>query len=293
MYVAAVAADGDGTPAGDRVYTVSQVVNNIGACDYTKLPTLNSVVNGASFQQPVSSLAMVSLLGHNFQLSGYPRVAGAGDYVGNAFPTELGCVSVQAEGGGLASPVLLPITYVDQYQINAQMPEVPAGGGPVTLTVIMNPGAPGQIKSSAATLTGLQTFAPAFFVFANSSSIAAEIAGTSSIVANPSLVPGAAPAKAGDIVSLFGTGFGDTTPSVGAGQMPSGQATLVNSVAITIGTTVLSSSDILYAGLSPGSISGLYQFNVRIPTGTPSGDVPVSMVISGVQTQTGTTIPIQ
>jgi uncharacterized protein (TIGR03437 family) len=157
----------------------------------------------------------------------------------------------------------------------------------------MNPGAPGQIKSSAATLTGLQAFAPAFFVFPNSSSIAAEIAGTSSIVANPSLVPGAAPAKAGDIVSLFGTGFGDTTPAVASGEMPGGQAALVNSVAVTIGTTLLSSSDILYAGLSPGSISGLYQFNVRIPEGTPSGDVPVSMVISGVQTQTGTTIPIQ
>ena len=132
-----------------------------------------------------------------------------------------------------------------------------------------------------------------FFVFPNSSSIAAEVAVTGSIVANPSLVPGAAPAKVGDIVSLFATGFGSTSPPVASGGMATGQATLTNSVAITVGGKQLSSADILYAGLSPGSISGLYQFNVRIPEGTPSGDVPVSIAMSGVETQAGTTLPIQ
>jgi uncharacterized protein (TIGR03437 family) len=56
---------------------------------------------------------------------------------------------------------------------------------------------------------------------------------------------------------------------------------------------MLASSDILYAGLSPGSISGLYQFNVKIPSTTPSGDVPVTITIGGFQTQSGATIPIQ
>jgi uncharacterized protein (TIGR03437 family) len=292
VYVAAVAADGDGKPDGDRVYTVSKIVQNIGVCDYTTVPTLNSVVNGASFQQPVSSLAMISLTGRNFQLQGYPRTAGLGDYVGNAFPTELGCVSVQAQGPGLANPVLLPIAYVDTSQINAQMPEF-AGAGPLTLTAILNPGAPGELKSSAATLSSLQPYAPAFFVFPNSMSIAAEEAGTASIVADSSVVAGASPAKPGDIVSLFGTGFGDTNPPVPAGQLASGLASLTSQITVTIGTTTLAPSDILYAGLSPGSISGLYQFNVRIPSSAPSGEVPVTISIGGLQTQAGATIPIQ
>jgi uncharacterized protein (TIGR03437 family) len=292
VYVAAVAADGDGTPQGDRVYTVSKILQNIGVCNYTIVPTLNSVVNGASFQPPFSSLAMVSLMGHNFQLSGYPRTAGLGDYVGNAFPTELGCVSVQAQGPGLPNPVLLPIAYVDGSQINAQMPEF-VGTGPVSLIVILNPGETNELRSPPAMPTTLQPFAPAFFVFPNSLSIAAEEAVTGSIVAASTLVPGASPAKPGDIVSLFGTGFGDTNPSVASGELDSGIATLTNSITVTIGGATLASSDVLYAGLSPGSISGLYQFNVRIPATAPSGDVPVSISIGGVATQSGVTIPIQ
>lgn len=292
VYVAAVAADGDGTPLGDRVYTVSKVLQNDGVCNYTTLPTLNQVSNGASFQPQFSSLSMVSLFGHNFQLAGYPRTAGPGDYMGNAFPTELGCISVQAQGPGLANPVFLPIAYVDSSQINAQMPEF-VGSGPVTLTVILNPGAPNELRSGAATLNSLQPFAPAFFVFPNSTSIAAEEAGTGSLVANSSVVAGAAPANPGDIVSLFGTGFGDTNPLVASGQLATGIATLLNQVTVTIGTTTLAPSDVLYAGLSPGSISGLYQFNVRIPAGTPSGNVPVTIAIGGISTQSGVTIPVQ
>jgi len=163
------------------------------------------------------------------------------------------------------------------------------------LTVLINPGVGTGVSSAVATLNSLQPFAPAFFVFANSTSIAAEEAATGSLVANSSLVTGAAPANPGDIVSLFGTGFGATNPLVPSGQLATGMATLVTQdpITVTIGTTTLASSDVLYAGLSPGSISGLYQFNVRIPAGTPSGNVPVSITIGGVSTQSGVTIPVQ
>jgi uncharacterized protein (TIGR03437 family) len=172
------------------------------------------------------------------------------------------------------------------------MPEF-SGTGPVTLTVLINPGAASGVSSPIATLNSLQPFAPAFFVFANSTSIAAEEAGTGTLVANSSVVTGATPARAGDIVSLFATGFGDTNPLVPSGQLATAMAMLVNQVTVTIGTTTLASSDVLYAGLSPGSISGLYQFNVRIPAGTPSGNVPVAITIGGVSTQSGVTIPVQ
>jgi len=55
----------------------------------------------------------------------------------------------------------------------------------------------------------------------------------------------------------------------------------------------LTPQDVLYAGLSPGSINGLYQFNVRVPASAPDGDVPASIAIGGFQTQSGTTIPVQ
>jgi uncharacterized protein (TIGR03437 family) len=68
---------------------------------------------------------------------------------------------------------------------------------------------------------------------------------------------------------------------------------LVNAITVTLGGVALPQSDILYAGLSPGSISGLYQFNVRIPSTAPTGEVPVTISIGGSQTQAGATIPIQ
>jgi uncharacterized protein (TIGR03437 family) len=287
VYVAAVAANDDGTPQGDRVYTYTRTLNNAGGCDFTKAPTLQSIANGASFQPQFSSNGMISIFGNGFQTSGRSRTAGLGDFVNGAFPTELGCVGVQVAGPGLAQPVSLPIAFVDPTQINAQMPEF-VGTGPVSVTVILNPGVMNAVPSPMGTFQTLEAFAPAFFLFPNSTSIAAEEAATGSIVANPSVVPGAVPAKPGDVVSLFGTGFGDTNPATVAGEIPSVMATLTNPVTVRIGGVPLPESDVQYAGISPGSISGLYQFNVVIPTSTPNGDIPVTISIGSVQTPSAT-----
>jgi uncharacterized protein (TIGR03437 family) len=292
LYVSAVAGNGDGTDQGDFVYTYTKTLNNVGACTLVGTPVFQKVVNGASFDSGFSSGSMVSIFGTGFQTSGRQRTAGLGDYVNGAYPTELGCVGVEITGPGLAQAVQIPIAYASFGQINAQMPEF-SGTGPVTLTVLLNPGAPNGVGSAVATLNSLQAFAPAFFLFPNSTSIAAEEAVTGSLVADSSVVAGASPASPGDIVSLYGTGFGDTSAPFVAGQLATGIAMLTNPITVTIGGTALAASDILYAGLSPGSINGLYQFNVRIPSTAPTGEVPVTISIGGVETQAGVTIPIQ
>ena len=60
-------------------------------------------------------------------------------------------------------------------------------------------------------------------------------------------------------------------------------------VTVTIGgqpTTVL------YAGGSPTLIEGLLQINVRIPAGTPAGNVPVTLVIGSGMAPSGGTIAV-
>jgi uncharacterized protein (TIGR03437 family) len=293
VYISAVAADGDKTPLGDHVYTYSQTILSTGACTLGPKPVVRAGVNGASFQAPFSSNAMMSIFGTNLNATGVMRSVGLGDFVNNAFPTELACVSVEMSGPALPNgPVLAPITYVQSDQINVQAPEF-TGTGTVNVVVIVNPGQSSEQRSDPATLTTLQPFAPAFFLFANSMSIAAEFAGTANLVADPSVIPLATPAHPGDIVTLYGTGFGDTNPSVAAGQLDSGVAGLTNQITVSISGVTLASSDVLYAGLSPGSLSGLYQFNVRVPATVPTGDVPVVITIGGVQTQAGATIPVQ
>ncbi|MGD0303136.1 MAG: choice-of-anchor V domain-containing protein [Bryobacteraceae bacterium] len=293
IYVAAVAADGDGTPQGDRVYTFEGTLPFVGACSLTVAPNLRTVMNGASFQPPFSSNAMITVFGTNFQVSGLQRLVGLGDLENNntTFPTTLACVAIEVTGPGIAQPVRLPIAFVEDDQINAQAPEF-VGTGPVMLTVILNPDKPNQLLSDVATLNTQQAFAPAFFFIPNSTTIAAQIANTSVPVADPTLVPGGQAAKPGQIVTLYGTGFGDFMQPVPAGQLTTAADQLATPITVTVGTTTLSSADVLYAGASPGLLGGLYQFNVRIPTSTPDGETPVTISIGGVTTQAGLTIPV-
>jgi uncharacterized protein (TIGR03437 family) len=94
-------------------------------------------------------------------------------------------------------------------------------------------------------------------------------------------------AKAGDVVELFGVGFGPTTPAVPAGQAFSGAAATTNPVQVTIGDRKVTPS---FAGLSA---AGLYQINVKIPAGLGSGDLPLVATAGGVQTQPGVVISLR
>jgi uncharacterized protein (TIGR03437 family) len=294
IYVSAVAGNGDGTPQGDSVYTYEGTLPNVGACALSVAPNLRTVMNGASFQPPFSSNSMITVFGTNFQVSGLQRTVGLGDLENNntTFPTTLACVAVQVTGPGITQPVQLPIAFVEDSQINAQMPEF-TGTGPVMLSVILNPGSPNQLVSDVATLNSQQLYAPAFFFIPNSTTIAAQIGGTSIPVADPSLVPGGQAAQPGQIVTLWGTGFGDFMQPVPTGQLATVADSLATAITVTIGTTTLSSADVLYAGASPGLLGGVYQFNVRIPASTPNGDTAVTITIGGSSTQAGLTSPVQ
>jgi uncharacterized protein (TIGR03437 family) len=78
--------------------------------------------------------------------------------------------------------------------------------------------------------------------------------------------------------------MGTTNPGVAAGQQT--PANLLTSVTqppvVTIGSTNL---PIQYAGLVPGSLSGLYQINATVPGDVTQGDsVPLSISQSGGST---------
>lgn len=94
-------------------------------------------------------------------------------------------------------------------------------------------------------------------------------------------------AKAGDIIELFGTGFGPTNPAVPAGQAFSGAAPTSNPVAIRINNVSVTP---LFAGLSS---AGLYQFNLTIPAGLGTGDVSLTASVAGVTTPSGVVISLQ
>ncbi len=287
FYAAGLAANFDGSARGDWTYTTSLRIENAGGCPLTpRRAVIRSVVNGASFaaEPGIGLNSMITIFGLNFTEPGVQRVAGRGDLRDGKFPLMLACIGVEVAGRRV------PVTFVKADQINAQAPTVQMNA-PVEVRVIMNPGFPNEVRSDPATVR-LGTLSPAFFLFGGSRSIAAQHADYS-ILADPAVVSGGTPARPGETVILYGTGFGLTEPVYQAGEIAGGLARLRESFSVTIGGITLRPEEVIYAGLSPGSISGLYQFNVRIPDTVPDGDVPVEVRIGGLSTQSGATIPVR
>src|ERR1035438_4238231 len=129
-------------------------------------------------------------------------------------------------------------------------------------------------------------FAPALFTFL--STYAAAVHADGVYVGKPNLLPGAdtRPARPGETILLFGTGFGPTDPPLPASQVVTQAAVLANPITVRIGGIA---ADVAFAGLTG---SGLVQFNVTLPD-LPDGDAPVVIEIAGVPTQAGVSITVQ
>lgn len=213
----------------------------------------------------------ISIYGGN--LSGITRSWQSSDFINNQMPTSLSGVSVTVDG----KPAFL--SYVSGGQINALTP-VDSTVGPVSVEVTNG------TATSAPIVLQMQAYAPGFFQFLPSPYVAATHA-NGSLIGPASLYPGATtPAKPGEVVVLYATGFGQTNPPIQNGSVrPSG--VLPVSPVITIGGL---EAQVQFAGLTA---PGQYQFNVVIPSNLPNGDATITATIGGFSTQAGALITIQ
>ena len=86
----------------------------------------------------------------------------------------------------------------------------------------------------------------------------------------------------GDIIVIYGVGFGPVTPDIPAGQLVGEANSLATDFHISIGGV---ECQVQYDGLAP-SYTGLYQFNIVVPT-VASGNAPLTFTVDGVNgTQT-------
>ena len=191
-------------------------------------------------------------------------------------PTTLDGVSVTIDG----TPAY--VEYISATQINVLAPD-DAKTGAVNVQVTTA----GQ-KSNTVTAQK-QQYAPAWFTFANGKYVAAlhtnyAYVGAAGLIAGVTTTP-AAP---GETILLYGTGFGPTDPATPTGQLVTTAAQLpAGAVAVTIGGVA---ATVGFAGLTE---SGLYQFNVTVPSSLPDGDAAVVATIGGATTQTGVSLTIQ
>jgi uncharacterized protein (TIGR03437 family) len=151
--------------------------------------------------------------------------------------------------------------------------------------------------SATATVT-LAQFGPSFFlldakhvagIIVRSDCSGANGGGTYDILGptGTSLAYPTVAARAGDIVELYGTGFGPANPAVPAGQVFSGAAPTTNPVKLLINNVSVTP---MFAGLSG---AGLYQINLTIPAGAGTGDVSLVATVGVVQTPTGVVISLR
>jgi uncharacterized protein (TIGR03437 family) len=99
----------------------------------------------------------------------------------------------------------------------------------------------------------------------------------------PNSSPATTPAKAGETIILYGTGFGPTSPAIATGietdkiyqLSPTPTATIANLPA-----------QVTFAGLVP-PFTQVYQINVTIPQGVISGDASLVVNVNGTASAPG------
>lgn len=286
FYAAGNAANASNNNQGDRIYSSHmsiEVDSTVRTCPSSTRPTLRGIGNAASGVRDVSVNSLISIYGTDFVPSGTQKTAGASD-LRDGYPREMACVAVEI-GGARA-----PLTYVRPDQINAQVPTLRTSGD-TPVRVILNPGRPNQVVSDVANVR-IVSYSPGLFTF-NGTSAAAVNNADGTYIAMPAVVSGARPARPGDIIQLYATGAGLSDPVWQAGELPTMTSPLSMPVTVTLGGTALAASDVLYQGVVPGAISGLYQMNIRVPASAPDGNLPLLLTVGGTNSIAGTTLPVQ
>ena len=232
--------------------------------------TAAGIVNGASFSTGLAPNTIVSLFGTN--LSWDTEVVQASDMSGDVMPTSLGDVEVYFEGW----PAYL--YYVSPLQINLLVPSSLLPGD--FQFWVDRQGTRGPIV----TVT-LQNAAPAMFQYPAGSAIATHLDG--------SLVSTTAPATAGEVVTLWATGLGNTIPELEDGALPPNIQWLsqLSQFEVQINGAALDSTAILYAGVAPG-YAGLYQVNVQLPAPLTANS-EIRMALAGTLSPAGLILPSQ
>ena len=236
----------------------------------TNGPIINSVVNGATFQNGVVPGSWVTITGSN--LSGVTRTWNAADFTnGSALPTNLSGVEVTFGGTPAA------VYYVSPTQLNVQAPANTIGNNVPVLTQYL-----GATSNNAP--TGVGPVAPGLFTYQAGSNLfpAAVYNGTTVLVGDPA-ISGNAVRKAlpGDIIEIYATGLGPS-PS---GTTIATPIPFQGTVAATMGPQ---NAIVLGAALvAPGE----FQINVVVPD-LPAGNYPLTISVGSQSSQSGVTIPV-
>ena len=236
-------------------------------------PALSAIQNaGSNSSGPIAPGEIVVLYGTRL---GPAQITVATIGSDGIYGTQLAGTSVAING------IPAPMIYTSATQVSAIVPY-----GITGTTAQIAVGYQGQ--ASAAFSVPIASSAPGMFTSSSTGTGQAAAINQDGVTIN-----GAAnPARAGDVISLYATGEGQTTPFGVDGTPATVPLPRPNlPVSATIGGQP---APVQYAGGAPGEVAGLMQVNVQIPVGTQTGNaVPVVLSVGNVPSQVGVTIAVR
>jgi uncharacterized protein (TIGR03437 family) len=242
------------TPGYNKPVTVA-VTMVISTTVPSPAPVITGVVNGASLQANQSFAANTYVTIHGTNLSSTTSTWN-NSIVGGQLPTSLNGVTVTFSG------VPGYISYVSSTQINVLAPPMAGGAGPL------------QVNNNGAVSTpmtvGVAPVSPAFFELSGNQLIATRLDYTYAAANGTITGLATTPAKPGDVLILWGTGFGVTNPTTPAGWVtPSGQTySAIDPVTVTINGV---QATVYGVALTPG-LAGIYQVAIQVPPTLANGN---------------------
>lgn len=260
-------------PDGSHIYTAHYSLS--AASSSGSKPTVSSANVAAGFdaKAPVASGTWIEIYGSN--LATAARSWQGADFNGVNAPNTLNGVSVKINDKSAY------VDYVSPGQVNVQVPDDPAVG-PVKLVVTNAAGDSNSITLQKSAI-GPALLAPpdSFNVGGKQYVVAVFQDGSGAFAGRANLISGVKfrPAKAGDIIAVYGIGFGPVSPAIPAGAVATQQNSLQTKPTFRVGGAT---AELSYDGLAP-NLMGLYQFNLKLPAAS-SGDQPLTVDVGGVST---------
>jgi uncharacterized protein (TIGR03437 family) len=219
----------------------------------------NGIVNGASFTIGIAPNTFITINGSNFS-----TVTDTWTVTGGVLPTSLDGVSVSI--GGL----LAYVNYVSPTQINALTPANLTDQFPmVTVTNSVGTSVGATVLSSE--------YMPAFFTWPGHQVVATHT--DFSFAAKNGTFPGVTtvPAKPGETIILYGTGFGPTSPATPLGLVVPSDKTYATTAAASVQVNLVYGT-VYGTALAPG-FAGLYQLAFQVPPSLPDGDYQLFAIV--------------
>jgi uncharacterized protein (TIGR03437 family) len=238
---------------------------------YDVTPVINSVISASAYGgfNAIAPATWVEIYGTNLATVLQQTWANT-DFNGANAPSALGGTTVTVGG----QPAY--IDYVSPHQVNVQVPSgiatgkqnvvvTTAGGASLGTSITVNAVEPGVLAPSAFHLPAGQY---AVALFPNGATYVLPPGVTNAVPTSR--------AKPGDVIMLYGIGFGNVSPNINAGVIV-GQANSLSGLQVFIGGQ---QATVQFAGLVQGFL-GLYQFNVVVPNVAANDATPLTFMLNG------------